>query len=72
MTTTTNQFPMSARLLFSRKEAALMLGLSERSITYAIDNNRLSITRYGRRTLIHRTELQRFARIDQPNFRVAA
>jgi excisionase family DNA binding protein len=67
-----SRIPTSERLLFSRDEAAQMLSVSPRSITYMIDSNRLSVTRLGRRTLIHRAELERFARIDQPNFRIAA
>jgi len=66
------RIPASDRLLFSRKEAAQMLGVSERTITYAIDYRRLDVIRIGRRTLIHKNELERFARIDQPKFRIAA
>jgi excisionase family DNA binding protein len=60
------------RILFSRNESAQILGVSARTLTYAIDANRLSVIRLGRRTLIHRSELERFARIDQPNYRIAA
>jgi excisionase family DNA binding protein len=56
------------RLLYSRKEVAKLLSVSERTITHLIDCDRLSIYRLGRRTLIHRDELLRFARIDQPRF----
>lgn len=67
-----DRIPASDRLLFSRKEVAQMLSVSERTVTYAIDNGKLDITRIGRRTLIHKSELERFARIDQPKFRIAA
>lgn len=67
-----NRIPASDRLLFSRKEAAAMLGVSERTITYAIDYKRLDVIRIGRRTMLHRNELTRFASIDQPNFRLEA
>lgn len=68
----TNRIPAADRLLFSRKESAAILGVSERTLTYAIDANRLRVTRIGRRTLLHRAELERFARIDNPTFRLAA
>jgi len=67
-----NRIPASDRLLFSRKEAAAMLGVSERTVTYAIDYKRLDVIRIGRRTMISRAELLRFATIDQPNFRLEA
>lgn len=56
------------RLLYSRREAARLLSISERSLTHLISNKRVSVTRVGRRTLIHRDELLRFARIDTPRF----
>jgi DNA binding domain, excisionase family len=56
------------RLLYSRREAARLLSISERSLTTLIFNERISIARVGRRTLIHKDELMRFARIDQPSF----
>ncbi|MCU1324254.1 MAG: Helix-turn-helix domain [Acidobacteriaceae bacterium] len=67
-----SRIPTNERLLFSRDEAAQLLSVSPRTVTYAIDANRLSVTRIGRRTLISRGELERFAKIDQPNFRIAA
>jgi excisionase family DNA binding protein len=53
-------------LLFSRKQVALMLGLSTRQITRLIANDRLRITRIGSRTLVHRDEVHRFAANVQP------
>ena len=52
----------AARLLFSRREVSKLLNLSERQITRLIDNQRLGIVRAGRRTLIHRDEVEKFAR----------
>jgi len=54
------------RLLFSRKEVALLLNLSTRQITRLITNEKLRIIRVGSRTLIHREEVVRFAQNVQP------
>jgi excisionase family DNA binding protein len=55
-----------ARLLFSRKEVALLLNLSTRQVTRLISNERLRIVRVGSRTLVHRDEVVRFAQNVQP------
>jgi excisionase family DNA binding protein len=60
------------RLNFSRREAAGLLGVSLRAVDYAICNDRLDSTKYGRRRMIPRDELFRFARIDQPRFTLPA
>lgn len=52
------------RLLFSRRETALLLTLSERSIDYLIANGSLASVRKGRRRLISRDALECFAGID--------
>ena len=49
------------RLLFSRAEVAILLNLSPRQLTRQIDNNKLRIVRIGRRTMVHRDEVERFA-----------
>jgi excisionase family DNA binding protein len=67
-----NRIPATDRLLFGRRECASMLGVSERTLTYAIAYNKLNVVRIGRRTLIHRDELLRFAKKDQPNFSLLA
>ncbi len=54
------------RLLFSRAEVALLLNLSPRQITRQIHNDRLRIVRIGRRTMIHRDEVERFSKNGQP------
>ena len=48
------------RLLFSRKEAAILLNLSPRQITRLVGNEKLRVVRLGRRTLVHRDEIKRF------------
>jgi excisionase family DNA binding protein len=62
----------ATRLLFSRKEASILLGLSPSSVTRAIDNGKLDIVRKGRRTMIARAELERYARVDDWSFRLPA
>jgi excisionase family DNA binding protein len=49
------------RLLFSRKEVAVLLNLSPRQITRLIANDKLRVFRSGSRTMIHRDEVARFA-----------
>jgi excisionase family DNA binding protein len=51
----------AARVLFSRKEVALLLNLSTRQISRLILNEKLRIVRIGARTLIHKDEVHRFA-----------
>jgi excisionase family DNA binding protein len=64
----TNPIPYSERLLFSQNEAANLLGVSGRAIRYAIFHDRLSTIKLGRRRMIAREELLRYARHDQPKF----
>jgi excisionase family DNA binding protein len=69
MNTSTTSGPQvwaAARLLFSRKETALLLNLSTRQVTRLITNERLRIVRIGSRTLVHRDEVERFAKNTQP------
>jgi excisionase family DNA binding protein len=54
----------SNKLLFSQKEAALILGVSLRTIQNLIFAKQLPIRRIGRRTLVHRKDLEAFARRD--------
>jgi excisionase family DNA binding protein len=56
----------ASRLLFSRKEVGILLNLSPRQITRQIHNGKLRIVRIGRRTLIHRDEVERFAKNGLP------
>lgn len=50
------------KLLFSQKEAAVILGVSLRTIQNLISQRELPIRRIGRRVLLHRKNLEQFAR----------
>jgi excisionase family DNA binding protein len=52
----------ATRLLFSRREVAKLLNLSERQLTRLIADGKLDVVRIGSRTLVHRDEVQKFAR----------
>lgn len=54
------------QLLFSKKDAARILGLSPRTLDYLLACKELKATRVGRRVLISRKELENFARRDHP------
>jgi excisionase family DNA binding protein len=55
---------MSEQLLISKREAAAMLGLSVRTLENLISVKELPARRIGRRCLIERQALERFARRD--------
>ena len=55
------------KLLLSRREAAVLLSISQRSLDYLIANKILSVRRIGSRVLIPMRNLQRFACADHPN-----
>jgi excisionase family DNA binding protein len=57
---------LANKLLFSQKEAALILGVSLRTIQNLIFAKQLPIRRIGRRVLVHRKDLEVFARRDHP------
>jgi Helix-turn-helix domain len=52
------------KLLLSRREAAALLSISQRSLDYLIAGNILSVRRIGSRVLIPVEVLQRFVRAD--------
>ena len=52
------------KLLYTKREAAQLLSLSVRSIDYLITNCEIASRRVGRRVLIHRDVIERFARQD--------
>jgi excisionase family DNA binding protein len=54
------------RLLYPKAEAAILLGISERSIDYLISTGRLATKRIGKRNLVPADELRRFVRADRP------
>lgn len=56
----------SEAILLSRKQAALLLGISLRSLDYLIAQGRLRTRRIGKRVLILRQEVDRFSRGDHP------
>jgi excisionase family DNA binding protein len=49
------------RLLYPRKDAAHLLGISVRGLDYLITQKKLAFRRIGKRVLIHHKELERFA-----------
>jgi excisionase family DNA binding protein len=55
---------MDERLLIPKREAATMLGLSIRTLETLISLKELPARRIGRRCLIERQALERFARRD--------
>lgn len=55
---------MNDRLLFSKKEAAALLGVSLRTLNTLIAMRELPVRRIGRRRLIERHCLEQFARED--------
>lgn len=52
------------KLLYDRREAAAALSISTRTLDYFLANGRLKARRVGRKVLIPRAELLRFARED--------
>ena len=52
------------KLLLSRREAAALLSISQRSLDYLIAGNILPVRRIGARVLIPSEVLERFARTD--------
>ncbi len=54
------------RILYDRKAAALQLSISVRSLDYLIAGKRIGTRRIGKKVLIPRSELTRFARSDHP------
>ena len=54
------------KLLVSRKEAALLLLISQRSVEYLLATRRQSTRRIGARALIPIEDVRRFARSDHP------
>ena len=58
--------PMSVPvLLHSKKQAAAILGISERGLHSLIATKQLKVRRVGRRVLVPQSELLKFAQTDQ-------
>ncbi len=53
-------------ILFSRKQAASLLSISQRALDYLLSQGKLHARRVGKRVLIPREEIERFARHDHP------
>jgi excisionase family DNA binding protein len=51
---------LAARLAFSRREAALLIGVTERHLIEEIKRGKLRESHSGRRRLISRRELERY------------
>ena len=54
------------RLLFNQKQSAHALGISLRTLQNLISSRQIMTRRIGRRVLIHRKDLEVFARRDHP------
>ncbi len=54
----------SAKILLDRKSAAAAISLSLRGLDYLISAGKIRVRRLGKRVLIPREELERFARKD--------
>lgn len=57
------------QLLFTRKEASKLLSISVRSVDYLLSNGELASRRVGRKVLIPRASLTRFAGSDHLTIR---
>ena len=57
---------LSSPLLFSRKEAARRLSISTRALDLLLHSGQIDSIPVGRRRLIHRDELARFAAKGSP------
>jgi excisionase family DNA binding protein len=52
------------RLLYGKRESALLLGISDRELDHQLALGELQFRRVGKRVLIPRSELLRFAESD--------
>jgi excisionase family DNA binding protein len=59
------------RLLFPRKESAQILSLSVRTLDYLIASKAIAVVRVGRKVLVPRLELEKFARRGEPRLEKA-
>jgi excisionase family DNA binding protein len=56
--------PLALKLQYSRDEAAMLLGISERTLDRLIAEKELLVRRIGRRVLVPKDALQSFMRRD--------
>ena len=61
MVTKRSSVESPTRLLYPRKDAAYQLGISVRMLDRLIAQKKIAFQKIGRRVLIHRKELERFA-----------
>jgi len=54
------------RLLYSRRGAAVLLGVCDRTLDRAVGEKRIRVVRIGRRVLFPRSELDRIAQAGLP------
>ena len=52
------------KVLYTKREAAQLLSISLRSLDYLIVSQQLPARRIGRRVLLHRESIEKFARRD--------
>lgn len=52
-------------ILYRRRDAAAAIGLSVRALDYLIAEGKVRVRRLGKRVLVPRAELERFAAKDQ-------
>jgi excisionase family DNA binding protein len=52
------------KILFSKRDAAEMLSVSARTLDYLIAMRELEVRRVGRKVLVPRSEIERFAKRD--------
>ena len=64
--------PTTAKVLYTKREAAQLLSVSVRSVDYLIFSRQLPSRRIGRRVLIHRDAIEQFARRDHLSIHAAA
>jgi excisionase family DNA binding protein len=57
------------KILYTKREAAQLLSISVRSLDYLIFNQQIPTRRVGRRVLVHRDAIERFARRDHLSIR---
>jgi excisionase family DNA binding protein len=56
--------PVAGQLLYSVPQGARVLSLSKRSLWSCVHRGEIKIRRFGTRVLIHREELEKFAKRD--------
>jgi excisionase family DNA binding protein len=57
------------KILYTKRETAQLLSISVRSLDYLIFNRQIATRRIGRRVLVHRDTIERFARYDHLTIR---